>query len=136
MRAFQIVLCPARRAILDETPSPSTCHPESRGRALVSRAVRDRLCCFVGYRGWRCSIFLLTSIRLSFNMRFRFSPGAAPSNRREAALLGLLKTKQLAIWGNPKRPATNASAGSRLVARGIPNGWMFPGDVKVAGIAT
>jgi len=69
-------------------------------------------------------------------MRFRFSPGAAPSNRREAALLGMLKTKQLAIWGNPKRPATNASAGSRLVARGIPNGWMFPSDVKVAGIAT
>jgi hypothetical protein len=26
-------------------------------------------------------------------------------------------------------------SGYRTVARGIPNGWTFPGDVKVAGIA-
>jgi len=41
--AFQIVLCPVRRATLIETPSLPTCHPESRRRALVSRTVRDRL---------------------------------------------------------------------------------------------
>src|SRR5712672_3904262 len=36
MWAFQIVLCPARRAALIEALSPSTCYPESRVRALVS----------------------------------------------------------------------------------------------------
>jgi len=45
---------------------------------------------------------LLTYVRLSFNMRLRFSPGAAPANRREE-LCRTVGNKAVSDLGKPKK---------------------------------
>ncbi len=48
------------------------------------------------------SKYLLTSVRLSCNMRYRFSPGAAPANRR---LTGF-ENKAVSDLGKPEKACT------------------------------